>query len=178
MKYGIILPSYSSTGSTVNAEDIIAAAQAAEEYGYDSIWTTDHILLPESDSARFRMLFEAIATLAFLAGRTSRVRLGVSSLVLPMRDPVLVARQMSALDALSGGRSMLWEKIMDDISDLDAQIEKAEFGALLAWLREKVHRHGAKFKPMDLVQRVTGQSLTAEPYMRYLREKFGGIYGL
>ena len=107
MKYGIILPSYSSTGSTVNAEDIIATAQAAEDNGYDSIWTTDHILLPESDSPRFRMLFEAIATLAFLAGRTSRVRLGVSSLVLPMRDPMLVARQMSALDALSGGRSML-----------------------------------------------------------------------
>lgn len=74
--------------------------------------------------------------------------------------------------------SMMWEKIMEDIPDLDARIEKAEFGALLAWLREKVHRHGAKFKPMDLVQRVTGQSLTAEPYMRYLREKFGGIYEL
>jgi len=74
--------------------------------------------------------------------------------------------------------SMLWEKILQDIPDLEGQIEKAEFSALLGWLRENVHQHGAKFKPMELVQRVTGQSLTAEPYMRYLRGKFGAIYGL
>lgn len=74
--------------------------------------------------------------------------------------------------------SMLWEKINEDIPDLEARIEGADFSQLLAWLREKVHHHGAKFKPMDLVQRVTGQALNAEPYMRYLRTKFGEIYDL
>jgi probable F420-dependent oxidoreductase len=104
MNYGIILPSY---GDKVDPAEILDTALAAEEYGYDSIWTTDHILLPVEDSARFRNLYEAVTTLAFLAGRTQRIRLGISSLVLPMRDPILVARQMAALDALSRGRTQL-----------------------------------------------------------------------
>ncbi len=74
--------------------------------------------------------------------------------------------------------AQLWEKIVQDIPDLDRQIERAEFGALLAWLREKIHRHGAKFEPMDLLKRVTGRALTPEPYVRYLKAKFSQIYGL
>ncbi len=72
----------------------------------------------------------------------------------------------------------LWEAIQRDIPDLEAQIRRGEFGALLGWLREKVHRHGAKFEPQELVQRVTGSEITADPYVRYLWQKFGAIYGL
>lgn len=153
MKYGIILPSY---GPLAKAEDIVATAQAAEEYGYDSIWTTDHILLPENDSSRFRMLYEAIATLAFVAGRTSRVRLGVSSLVLPMRDPLLVARQMSALDALSGGRSMLcvsvgwsrgeYENLGYDFHNRGARLDEAIKVMRLLWdSRGETVSHSGEF---------------------------------
>jgi probable F420-dependent oxidoreductase len=71
------------------------------------VWTTDHLLLPASDAARFGTIFEAVTTLAYLAGRTERIRLGVSSLVLPMRHPVVVAKQIATLDVLSGGRAML-----------------------------------------------------------------------
>ncbi|MBN1263986.1 MAG: carboxypeptidase M32 [Anaerolineales bacterium] len=74
--------------------------------------------------------------------------------------------------------SMLWEKILEDIPNLESGFEKAEFAPLLDWLRENVHRHGSKYKPMDLVKKVTGKALTAEPYMRYLRSKFGEIYDL
>lgn len=73
--------------------------------------------------------------------------------------------------------SMFWEKIEQDIPDLDGQIEQANFNELLGWLRRNIHVHGAKYEPMDLVQRVTGQKLTAKPYIKYLKQKFGGLYG-
>ncbi|NLG95954.1 MAG: carboxypeptidase M32 [Chloroflexi bacterium] len=72
----------------------------------------------------------------------------------------------------------LWECIRKEIPDLDEQIERGDFSALLGWLREKIHRHGAKFEPQDLVQRVTGSKIDPQPYVRYLQTKFGGIYGL
>jgi len=71
-----------------------------------------------------------------------------------------------------------WELIRADIPNLDDQIRAGEFGELLGWLREHVHRHGAKFEPQELVRRVTGSDIDAAPYMRYLNEKYGEIYGL
>jgi carboxypeptidase Taq len=62
--------------------------------------------------------------------------------------------------------------------DLDEQLCHGRFGALLAWLREHVHRHGRKFFPRDLLVRATGSPLAPEPYLRYLWEKFTDIYGL
>jgi len=72
----------------------------------------------------------------------------------------------------------LWAKIAEDIPDLDRRIAKGEFEDLLGWLRENVHRHGSKFEPVELLTVVTGTGLTAQPYLRYLREKFGDIYNL
>jgi carboxypeptidase Taq len=72
----------------------------------------------------------------------------------------------------------LWERILADIPDLTDQIASGEFTALLGWLREKIHRHGAKFEPQELVQKVTGSRIDPAPYMRYLRTKYGEIYDL
>ncbi len=74
--------------------------------------------------------------------------------------------------------AQLWEKILEDIPDLDEQMRQGKFDALLAWVREKIHRHGAKYEPKDLLQRVTGSAMDPAPYMRYLKSKFGEIYGL
>lgn len=71
-----------------------------------------------------------------------------------------------------------WEIINKDIPNLDAQIEKGEFSALLAWLRKNVHQYGAKFEPQELVQRVTGSKIDPQPYLRYLKSKYSDIYGL
>ncbi len=71
----------------------------------------------------------------------------------------------------------LWECVTQDIPDLTDQIRRGEFGALLSWLGEKIHRHGAKFEPQELVQRVTGSKIDPNPYMRYLRTKYAQIYG-
>ncbi len=73
--------------------------------------------------------------------------------------------------------AQLWEKVCQEIPDLEAQIEQGEFSHLLAWLREKIHRHGAKFLPQELVQRVTGSKIDSQPYLRYLKAKYEGIYG-
>jgi carboxypeptidase Taq len=74
--------------------------------------------------------------------------------------------------------AQLWNKINDDIPELEKKIAKAEFGDLLAWLQKNIHRHGAKYEPLDLLKRASGQSLDAEPYLQYLERKFGEIYEL
>ncbi len=72
----------------------------------------------------------------------------------------------------------LWECIQKQIPDISERIRGGDFSALLAWLRENIHRHGAKFEPQELVERVTGSKIDPAPYLRYLREKYGAIYGL
>jgi carboxypeptidase Taq len=74
--------------------------------------------------------------------------------------------------------NQLWDKINRDIPDLSEQIQTGNFGELLAWLRENVHRHGAKFKPQHLVKKIVGTTISPDPYLKYLTDKFGAIYGL
>ena len=74
--------------------------------------------------------------------------------------------------------AQLWEKINQDIPNLEDQVRAGSFEALLGWLREKIHRHGAKYEPQELVQKVTGSKIDPAPYIRYLTKKFGEIYGL
>ncbi|HEY4690509.1 MAG TPA: carboxypeptidase M32 [Anaerolineae bacterium] len=72
----------------------------------------------------------------------------------------------------------LWDKALADTPDIPAQIARGEFGALREWLRANVHRYGRKYMPDELVRRVTGESIQSRSYMRYLRTKYGEIYGL
>jgi carboxypeptidase Taq len=74
--------------------------------------------------------------------------------------------------------AQLWERINQDIPDLPEQIRLGKFEVLLSWLRENIHRHGSKYEPQELVQRVTGSKIDPAPYIRYLTEKFGKVYGL
>ncbi len=74
--------------------------------------------------------------------------------------------------------AQLWEVIQRELPDLEQQIAKGEFGALLAWLREKLHRHGAKFEPQEIVQKITGSKIDGAAYIRYLQKKFRQIYAL
>ena len=67
--------------------------------------------------------------------------------------------------------SQLWERIVEDLPDLDEQLQRGEFAPLREWLREHVHRHGRKFPPRELLRRITGDDLRVEPFLRYLREK-------
>jgi carboxypeptidase Taq len=74
--------------------------------------------------------------------------------------------------------AQLWERLRADLTDLDDQIRRGKFDALRAWLSENIHRHGAKFEPQELVQRVTGSAIDPAPYVRYLQHKYSTLYGL
>jgi carboxypeptidase Taq len=72
----------------------------------------------------------------------------------------------------------LLEAAKKQIGDTDAMFAQGEYAPLLGWMREHIHRHGKKFKPDELIGRATGSSITAKPYVAYLKRKFGEIYGL
>jgi carboxypeptidase Taq len=74
--------------------------------------------------------------------------------------------------------AQLWERAEQDMPGLQEQIERGEFAPLTAWMGEKIHRHGAKFEPQELVERVTGSKIDPAPYLRYLKGKFGEIYAV
>ncbi len=74
--------------------------------------------------------------------------------------------------------SQMMTRIRQDLSDLDAHIESGDVAVLVGWLRENVHQHGAIYRPDDLIQRLTGEPLNAEYFVRYIEAKFGEIYQL
>lgn len=72
-----------------------------------------------------------------------------------------------------------YRQTLEDIPDLPRQFGRGEFGALLDWFKEKIHRHGRKYTANELVERVTGAgSIEAGPYLAYIKQKFSDIYGL
>src|SRR5207245_9004103 len=86
-------------------EIIRSTAVRAEHLGYDSIWVSDHVVVPHANVVNFgETVFDPLVTLAVVAGATSRVRLGTTVLIVPYRNAVVTAKMISSLDALSGGR--------------------------------------------------------------------------
>jgi carboxypeptidase Taq len=67
--------------------------------------------------------------------------------------------------------AQLWQRIRTDLPDLDESLARGEFHALQVWLGEHIHRHGRKFALRELLDRVTGEELSPEPFLAYLREK-------
>ncbi len=74
--------------------------------------------------------------------------------------------------------AQIWERVREAIPDLDEQFERGEFGQLREWLREHLHRHGRKFTPREMLERVVGGPMDAGPYIRYLKAKMGEIYDI
>lgn len=74
--------------------------------------------------------------------------------------------------------AQIWEKALADVPSIPEDIASGQFEALLGWLRENIHQHGRKLFPEDLVRQATGSELTTAPYVRYLKGKFGEIYGV
>jgi probable F420-dependent oxidoreductase len=106
MKLGVFLPTYILPGSErEHAEQIRRFAAHAEELGFASLFVTDHLLTAH----RFYRVswLEPLTTLTYAAAVTSRVQLGTSILVLPTRQPVVLAKEISTLQRLSSGRFVL-----------------------------------------------------------------------
>src|SRR3989442_15276433 len=104
MKFGICVPNY---GESSSPEALRTVALEAEGAGCDSLWTTDHVLMPRNSGTPYERIFDSITTLAYLAPITNRVRLGISSLIIAMRNPVVVAKQLATIDNLAGARIVL-----------------------------------------------------------------------
>ncbi|MHA2032268.1 MAG: LLM class flavin-dependent oxidoreductase, partial [Candidatus Kariarchaeaceae archaeon] len=102
MKLGYILENF---GDNLNPENLVVSAQTAESMGFQSIWATDHIIRPrENNYPLFNTICESITTISYLAGKTNSIQIGVSTLVLPQRNPILVAKQLATIAFITKGR--------------------------------------------------------------------------
>ena len=114
MQYGVILP---NVGPLAHIDALATIALRAEELGYDGIFLSDHVVVPDGlrsaypyrSDGRFPLtaadrILDPIVTLSYLAAATQTIRLGFSVLVLPYRQPVLNAKMLGTLDVISNGR--------------------------------------------------------------------------
>ena len=135
MEFGCHLPIF---GPAATRAGLLSFAREMERLGYDSLWASDHIVIPFAISSRYpysetgefplsadATFLEPLTALALVAGVTERARLGTTVLVLPHRHPVLAAKTLATLDHLSGGRVIL--------------------GAGVGWMREEIELLGAPF---------------------------------
>lgn len=91
----------------IMVDQLMEITAAAEELGFAGVWALDHLLVGPDLKERYPWVIEPITLLAFLAGRTQRLRLGTSIIVLGMRNPFVVAKQAATLDVVSNGRFTL-----------------------------------------------------------------------
>jgi probable F420-dependent oxidoreductase len=105
VKYGIAIR---NMGPQSSRATIRACAATAESLGFDALFVSDHLCIPpdQTEGSGGRYL-DVLATLAYLAGATERIRLGISVLVLPYRPAVLTAKQLATIQELSGERMIL-----------------------------------------------------------------------
>jgi len=98
-----------TTGPCSRPEGAARVARAAEAAGFDSLWGGEHVVLPAPRVAPSPLepedpITDPVVTLAFLAAHTTRIRLGTGIIILPQRNPLVLAKQLATLDVLSGGR--------------------------------------------------------------------------
>jgi probable F420-dependent oxidoreductase len=105
MKFGVWIPNCRHLATPAIIRE---TAVRAEQLGYDSVWVSDHVVVPRANVVNFgEAVFDPLVTLGVLAGATSRVQLGTTVLIVPYRNAVVTAKMVSSLDALSGGRVVL-----------------------------------------------------------------------
>jgi probable F420-dependent oxidoreductase len=124
MKLGICLPHY---GRPIEVPRLLEVARHAEARGLDSVWVTDHVVIPSATPIIYREdMLDPLAVLPWLAGVTSRIALGTSVVILPYRSPIPVAKLLASVDVLSGGRLIV--------------------GAAIGWLEGEFEALGVPFK--------------------------------
>ena len=129
MKPAIILP---TMPRGANPEGITAAAETADRLGWRTAWTTDHLLVPHAAEAEYGAIYDVIVTLAWVGASFPRLRLGTSVIVVPMRNAVVLAKELATLDSLVAGRLVVGVGVGWN------DVEYANVGE-----RERFHHRGA-----------------------------------
>ena len=117
MKFGI---AFANTGPYAGAPGAVTMAEAAEAAGFDSLWTVEHVVVPDGYASTYPYspdgkmpgggafdLPDPLIWLTWVAAHSTALRLATGILILPQRNPVVTAKEVATLDALSGGRVML-----------------------------------------------------------------------
>jgi probable F420-dependent oxidoreductase len=166
MKFGIFLPSFLTPDSHPGGSDVRDFARAAEDLGFDSVWITDHIVT----ARRFYRVswLDSLMTLAHVAAVTERVRLGTSILILPVRPPAVLAKEIATLHWLSGNRYVYgigtgwygpeFEACGVHKSERGARTDEVLAATLDLFAGPDVHFHGAHY---DL------DGVTVEPHLEH-----------
>ena len=140
MKLGICLPHY---GRPIEVGRLLDVALRAEVRGLDSIWVTDHVIVPRELPIIYRdAMLDPLAMLPWLAAVTERISIGTSVIILPYRSPLPVAKLLASVDVLSGGRLIFGAGI--------GWMEQ-EFAALGVPIRERASRTD---EALALIERV------------------------
>jgi probable F420-dependent oxidoreductase len=117
MKFGI---AFANTGPFAGPDGAATLARAAEESGFDSLWTVEHVVVPKDYQSAYPYspdgkmpgggafdIPDPLVWLTWVGARTSTIKLGTGILILPQRNPVVLAKEVATLDVLSGGRMLL-----------------------------------------------------------------------
>jgi probable F420-dependent oxidoreductase len=154
MKFGLF---GINTGPCANPATAAAIARAAEAAGFDSVWTGEHIVLPEPQAPPSPVpadtpFIDSAVALAYVAGQTKTIRLGTGIIILAQRNPVVLAKELASVDVLSSGRLIFGIGIgylkpeFDAIgAPFDHKGPRSEefLGAMIAlWSMEKPEYHG------------------------------------
>ncbi len=106
MRLGLFAVNYNTCADPAACVRVV---QAAEEAGFDSVWTGEHVALPSPPSDRSPVpptapMLDTTVAAAHIAAHTTTIRIGTGIIILPLRNPVLLAKQLASLDVVSGGR--------------------------------------------------------------------------
>lgn len=140
----LVLPAESLAATPTRVADL---ARYAELLGYRAVWLPDHPLPPRSHDTTYGGAYEPLTVLAYIAAKTTRIRLGTSVLPLPLYNPFIVARQAVTLNQLSSGRFTLgvgagWEPAEFESLGVDFGTRGARMDAGLRLIRHLL-REGA-----------------------------------
>ena len=120
MQIGALVGNFGTYGEDPGVDGCLAVADEAERLGYDSVWVHDHVVMPTGVTSRYlynasgdspfhpeQYIYDPITVMAAIAARTQRVLIGTSVLIVPYRNPLVLAKELSTIDRISHGRVAL-----------------------------------------------------------------------
>ncbi len=152
-QFGVAMRNFTRYPEMPDAQELIQYGIKVEKLGFESIWAWDHILLGVEPTVP---LIEALSILTAIAARTEKLNLGIGILVMPMRNPVILAKELGSLDLISNGRLVV--------------------GAAVGWYKREFMAMGVNFhergkimeRSLDIIKRLWTEPRCTVDYPPYL----------